>query len=256
VTPLPRAEDFERMYDRGAYHDVHYAEVGDTEELRASLEFLGARAAGGRLLDFGAGNGAFLLAAGRRGYTARGVEQGATSIALARQNSGLEVGSLAEVEQSGDRFDIIHLADVLEHLPQPGTILQRLSRLLAPGGVFFLEGPLEKQRSLVYHFASTLKAARRRLHLDRDGDFPPYHLTATDWRCQAHFFEAVMGYTLHERALYETAWPYPAGIDRTAGLARNVRGAVGRAAIAVATTGLGKRLGFGNRFRVIAEPAS
>jgi SAM-dependent methyltransferase len=256
VTPLPSAADFGVMYDRGAYHDVHYASVAETDELRRSLSFLAARKSGGRLLDFGAGNGAFLLGAGRHGYDGQGIEQGASSIELAGRNSGMKVGSLEAVEQSADRFDVIHLADVLEHLPEPGAVLTRLARLLAPGGVFFLEGPLEKQRSLVYHFASTLKAARRAMHLDRDGDFPPYHLTLTDWHSQAYFFEQVMGYALLERELYETAWPYPAGIERGASLGSKVRGVVGLAAVRVAASSTGKKFGFANRFRVIAHPAT
>lgn len=254
ATPLPTPAELDRMYAAGDYHDIHYTTLAETDQRRAAFAFLARHVPAGRLLDFGAGNGAFLLAAKQRGYDAEGVEQGESSIALAAANAGVPVRPLEAVEASGARFAVIHLADVLEHLTEPAAILRRLEALLAPGGLFFLEGPIEKQRSLVTGFATTLKAARRRLRLDRDGDFVPYHLTMTDWRAQAHFLQGVMGYTVAAAELYETGWPYAAPVSRSASPGRNLRAVIGNAAIRWAETPLGRRLAFADRFRVIARP--
>lgn len=50
------------------------------------------------------------------------------------------------LETPFQRFDAIHLGDVLEHLPHPASLLRELEPL---GGVFFIEGPLENNPSLV-----------------------------------------------------------------------------------------------------------
>ena len=57
------------------------------------------------------------------------------------------------MKASGRRYDIIYMGDVLEHLPAPAATLRDLDGLLAPGGLFFVEGPLEDNVSLVYYSA-------------------------------------------------------------------------------------------------------
>lgn len=256
VTPPPTAADFDVMYDAANYHAVHYAECGERPEIGEALDFLMPSAApGSRLLDFGCGNGDFLRAAIERGFVAQGVEQGDSSIANAAERSGAPVSTLEAVEASGERFDFLHLADVLEHLPDPAATLRRLEPLLAPGGRFFLEGPLEKQASLVYWFAAGTKRIRRLLGNRRPGTQPPTHLTVTSWASQRHFFENVMGYRLGEFQLWETGWPYSAA-GAGGGLRSRVRGAIGAAAVAAANSGVGRKLGLANRFRAIITPTN
>lgn len=255
VTPLPTGADFDVMYDAANYHAIHYGECGERPEIDEALDFLMPNAApGSRLLDFGCGNGDFLRAALERGFVAQGVEQGDSSIAQAAARSGAAVRSLAAVAASGERFDFIHLADVLEHLPDPAATLRRLEPLLAPGGRFFLEGPLEKQASLVYWFAAGTKRVRRLFGARRPGTQPPTHLTVTSWASQRYFFEKVMGYRLGDFQLWETGWPYSAASGGSGSVGQRLRGAIGAAAVAAAETGAGRKLGLANRFRVVAEP--
>lgn len=257
VWPLPSESDFEAMYAKGAYHDMFYAEAADPDEFGASLALLDAHFARPiRLLDFGCGNGAFLAAARRFGHDCQGVEQSADSIEAAARSSGVAVRSLEQVEASGERYHVIRAADVLEHLPAPADVLQRLEKLLAPGGYFLIEGPLEKQRSLVYGFASRLKAARRLLGLDQEGVIPPYHLTSTNWRSQRCFFENVAGLRVCAHELYETGWPYPTEASPGAGIGGLVRSVVGAVAVRAARTATGRRLGLANRFRALLQTSA
>jgi SAM-dependent methyltransferase len=52
------------------------------------------------------------------------------------------VCDLAEIPVEGDRFDHVLLTQVLEHLPDPATVLTELHRVLAPGGTLWLTAPL------------------------------------------------------------------------------------------------------------------
>lgn len=97
----------------------------------------------GRLLDLGCWVGFLLLEGTVRGWTATGVEPSAWAGRYAREQHGLDVrqGDLLTAEVPEGGFDAVVLADVLEHLPAPDEALDRVARLLAPGGVLVLVLP-------------------------------------------------------------------------------------------------------------------
>ncbi len=247
VTPLPDAGDLARMYDPAVYHDIHYAGEEIGPELRHTIATLCRQAPPPRsLLDFGCGAGVFLRLAADAGYASHGVEQNCGAIDSAAARTDLPVSTIEEVESSGARFDIIHLADVLEHLPDPAATLRRLEALLSPTGQFLIRGPLERQTSLVFLASSTVKKARRLVGRDREGSHPPYHLTLTSWASQRHFFGAVMGYEVTSHDLVETGWPLLGG--------GRVHDLIGGLAVRASRTLPGRRLGLANRFTAFLRP--
>lgn len=96
-----------------------------------------------RLLDIGCGWGDFLHFARARGWRITGFEFSATVAQVAQQKYGLgvRVGSLEEMELPERSFDLITLWHVLEHFREPRAALERVEKLLAPGGVLALEVP-------------------------------------------------------------------------------------------------------------------
>jgi SAM-dependent methyltransferase len=94
----------------------------------------------GRLLDVGCWTGSLLAAAVARGWEASGVEPSAWAVARA-QERGLAVtqGSLDELP--ADTFRLVTSCDVLEHLLDPGDGLDRIARVLEPGGWLYLTVP-------------------------------------------------------------------------------------------------------------------
>jgi 2-polyprenyl-3-methyl-5-hydroxy-6-metoxy-1,4-benzoquinol methylase len=90
-----------------------------------------------RWLDFGCGNGGLLRHV--RQHTdcnITGFEEG--HIVARAKEAGLPIISRAELEQSKASFDIITAVEVLEHTIDPVAEVQWISRLLKPGGLFFL----------------------------------------------------------------------------------------------------------------------
>ncbi len=107
---------------------------------RRRCDFLREAAAGRDLLDFGAGAGGF----------ARMMREYASSVAvvepeqrLAKHFEALGVARYADADQlpADRKFDLITLFHVLEHLPDPGKVLQSLAARLKPGGRIILEVP-------------------------------------------------------------------------------------------------------------------
>jgi SAM-dependent methyltransferase len=77
------------------------------------------------------------------GWKVSGLEPSLEASAYARDQLGLEVyrGTVEEVDFPAQRFDVITLWNVLEHLPDPNTILQRLSGWLKPDGLLVYNTP-------------------------------------------------------------------------------------------------------------------
>lgn len=98
---------------------------------------------GDGVLDIGAGAGFFSRVLAENGVDYLGIEPNAGYANFARETLGLggvEVGFLADVAGES-RFDIITINHVFEHLPDPNESLQRMWRLLKPGGLVIMEVP-------------------------------------------------------------------------------------------------------------------
>ena len=255
VSPTPSERTLLETYEWEAYHQRHYgipvAERASDERMLTALAQAGYGA--GRILDFGCGSGDFLLAARRRGYDGAGVEYAPSAIRGARARTELPVTSLREALTSRERFDVVHLNDVLAHLPHPDELLASLCGLLSPDGVFAIGGGLERNHSVVYGAAVAAKLVRRQLRLEGDPpEAPPTMLVRTDARSQRSFFLRIGWRELHFE-LYETGWPYlTANGDAPRGPRSALRTTIGAAAVAVAETLPSLRLG--NRFLAIERP--
>jgi 2-polyprenyl-3-methyl-5-hydroxy-6-metoxy-1,4-benzoquinol methylase len=123
----------------------------------------------GRVLDYGAGDGAFLLAARKAGLEACGVDLSAAAARSAAVYSGAPVlvGDLVHGDVALDGpFDVITMHHVLEHLTRPLDYLAEVRKLLAPDGLFVFEIPQQ--------FINPIDMAYRLLRRRRR--FGPYSL--------------------------------------------------------------------------------
>lgn len=93
----------------------------------------------GRLLEIGCGHGDFLARAAARGLTVTGVEYSAHAVEIASKKAGNSVrvicGEIAQLAGSGEKFDYIVFADVLEHVRDPRAFLRHVRSLLSDNGV-------------------------------------------------------------------------------------------------------------------------
>jgi len=97
---------------------------------------------GEHMLDIGCGSGASLLEAQALGAVAFGIEADPNVRAIADQ-LGLRVhfGSLHDQPFPDQRFELVVLNQVIEHLPEPDMALKLLRERLAPGGRVVLVFP-------------------------------------------------------------------------------------------------------------------
>jgi SAM-dependent methyltransferase len=120
---------------------------------------------GARVLDVGAGSGAFLEAVRPYVSCVLGVEPATAHRAWALERLGIPmVGDLGDI---GDRsFDLIGLFHTLEHTLDPVAFIARLASHLAPGGRLAIEVPnVEDALVAVYSIPPFVRAYYQRAHL-------------------------------------------------------------------------------------------
>jgi 2-polyprenyl-3-methyl-5-hydroxy-6-metoxy-1,4-benzoquinol methylase len=98
----------------------------------------------GKLLDIGAGKGDFVFVAKKNGFDALGVEPSPRFSEFAANTYNVKVyqGFLAEqAELKNQKFDVITMHHVLEHIEKPHEILNQLPNYLNADGIIYLEVP-------------------------------------------------------------------------------------------------------------------
>lgn len=98
---------------------------------------------GEKVLDFGAGTGMFAWYLKMEGFLVEGVELSEKAIDYAMKRYGLFFfESLNNLKtEKVQLFDIITMIEVIEHLKNPHNIIERLYRILKPGGTIYISTP-------------------------------------------------------------------------------------------------------------------
>lgn len=136
------AGDFAAAY--GTEYDAAIAAAGNNsghwdERRQTVLQYK----TGGRLLDLGCGNGAFLAQMKTASWTLAGIEMSGSAASQARAISDADVfeGGIEAAPFSPTSFDVITCFHVFEHLVDPVAVLKKVACWLRPGGVFYAMMP-------------------------------------------------------------------------------------------------------------------
>jgi 2-polyprenyl-3-methyl-5-hydroxy-6-metoxy-1,4-benzoquinol methylase len=242
VDPIPDEITFARMYAKSDYHDCHYLKPNSTHYAKAATLLGNFTHRGSTVFDYGCGSGHFLRALVTNGFRGFGVEFDQAAADAASLYTECDVMSVADFYQQATKlsFDVIHLGDVLEHLPDPANTLKHLLLHLKPEGLLFVQGPLEVNPSLVYWASRAFGTLKHWLLPGFIGDGKPTHLFRTGGQQQLDFFHKVEpALELLHWEIYETGWPYSSG-----GVIKRL---ISRSAVLLGGKKIG-RMTFGNRF--------
>jgi 2-polyprenyl-3-methyl-5-hydroxy-6-metoxy-1,4-benzoquinol methylase len=128
---------------------------------------------GAKWLDIGAGGGEVVYAARQRGFDAQGLEPNEGYSDFARQHYDVVVRTSHLDQIQGEKYDIVSLFHVLEHMPSPMVAFDKLASLMNESGTLIIEVPNIEQSDaspaniffkahLFYFSAATLIACASR----------------------------------------------------------------------------------------------
>ncbi len=169
----------------GQHYDVdadEYFQGHDKDTRLSGAKGLIAQAEGllkrkGKLLDVGVGRGEILIAATEAGWVCEGVEPSETFADYAQARTGARIWR-EPIEESlipDEEFDVVMLAAVLEHLYDPYQVISKISRVLKPGGLLYLDVPNEA--GLYFRIGNIYQRMRgRKWCVNLAPTFPPFHV--------------------------------------------------------------------------------
>ncbi len=136
---------FSELASRWWDPDSEFKPLHDINPLRLDYIDRRARLAGKRVLDVGCGGGILAESMAGRGAAVVGIDMGEAPLSVARLHlleSGLEVDyrcitveDLADAEPAS--YDVVTCMEMLEHVPDPASVVQACARLLKPDGQAF-----------------------------------------------------------------------------------------------------------------------
>ena len=147
--PIPDSNDLGKYYESEKY-------ISHTDNNKGVLSFLyqtvkkwslqkkvrlilSHNSQAGSLLDVGAGTGEFLKAAKENSWKVTGVEPNQNAVALAQEKGIVLYPELKDL--INQKFDVITLWHVLEHISNLEEVVKELSELLKPGGILVIAVP-------------------------------------------------------------------------------------------------------------------
>lgn len=111
----------------------------------------------GRFLDIGSFAGNLLVHAKNRGFDCYGVEANVTMAKYTKDKLGLNVycGEFVNIEFN-NKFEVITLIDVLEHLFEPKKIMEKCASILEKDGIVYIKVPNYLPQRLKQDFANMM----------------------------------------------------------------------------------------------------
>jgi SAM-dependent methyltransferase len=119
----------------GAYRSYVDEEREKAVDFDAKYLLLRRFAPGGTALDVGCALGFSLDAAARAGFSPVGLERSAWAVENRRTSFPIQKGTFDDLEAKA-AFDVVTMWDVMEHLPAPKAIFDKLAEVVRPGGLF------------------------------------------------------------------------------------------------------------------------
>lgn len=142
----PANEELVEFYSKPTQYDSWLVALPGRDDLwKRRLRKLRRQKRAGTLLDVGTGIGQFLAVARNSYSEVYGTEISRTALRIAKELYGLDLyeGDIESLSARGMSFDNVTLFHVLEHVPNPRSVLETCRSLLSEDGILSIAVPNE-----------------------------------------------------------------------------------------------------------------
>ena len=155
---LSEIAKFEKLASRWWDPHSEFKPLHDINPLRAGWIDQHANVKHKSVLDVGCGGGLLCEALAHRGAIVTGIDMGEAPLSVARLHQ-LESGVTVDYQQStaesmaerrAGEFEIVTCLEMLEHVPEPGTVIQACADLCKSGGDLFFSTINRNPKSFLF----------------------------------------------------------------------------------------------------------
>lgn len=144
VSPTPSKSEVAKLY-QGDYwknYDFYISQIPAHQKyFKKKIEEIKKYRKSGKLLDVGCATGVFLREAGNNGFTADGIDISKYAVSLCQKHHlSAKQGVVADIEKA-NYYDIVTLFEVVEHEPNPLSVIKSVKKLLKNHGLLVVTVP-------------------------------------------------------------------------------------------------------------------
>jgi 2-polyprenyl-6-hydroxyphenyl methylase/3-demethylubiquinone-9 3-methyltransferase len=149
---------FEALAARWWDRNSEFKPLHDINPLRANFIDQRSPVAGKIVLDVGCGGGILAEAMAQRGAQVTGIDMGEAPLAVAelhKLESGVDIRYLRSTAeqlaaQEAEQYDVVCCLEMLEHVPDPSTVVQACADLCRPGGHLYFSTINRNPKSFLF----------------------------------------------------------------------------------------------------------
>lgn len=198
IYPRPSEASLKKYYSNFDYKNISFVETRIKEDSQISLGFINPyKGPRNTLLDLGCGRGYFLMEAVSKGWKVKGVDFSSKEVDYATKRLHLDVVKSDILKyKDTNKYELITLSQVIEHVRNPNELIRKAKSLLAEKGLLYIATPNINSASAMVHGVNFE-------HL-----IPPEHLNYFNNQSLRYLLE-VNGF----RLLRWGTWGYPENIS-------------------------------------------
>ncbi len=237
LNPFPSSEDYSVMYPPSYQNGINDKIIDPNKKLpglrfpyKKHFELISKHSPGNKILDYGCGNANLVINARNAGFLCDAVEFNPAHIEILKKSIPAANFYLIDdfLTNTSSTYDVIRLSNVLEHLEDPGGILNILAKKLTTNGILLIEGPIETN----FSFALLIRKIYFKLLKNKTATHPPTHIFFANARNQKALFEKY-GLSNVYFEITECEWPFPENWKEAKGFSGVFRFIVARFSMAL-----------------------
>jgi len=151
-------QKFEELANRWWDKSGEFKALHEMNPIRLNFINSNSPLSGKKVLDVGCGGGILTESMARSGSTATGIDMGKSPLSIAKLHAmeeDLEIEYIqttveAHAAEQAARYDVVTCMELLEHVPDPASVINACAQLVKPGGYLYFSTVNRNAKSYLF----------------------------------------------------------------------------------------------------------